>query len=88
MIRIIQTDANDFSDMRYRNAIARLAAHQRQTLGLDFGELRQRFLRQRVGSDVIKDAREITELALKIDQSGFFMAGAAVTYQLHVFPFC
>jgi hypothetical protein len=86
VVVIIQANADEFADFRYRHAKAGIAAHHRQVFVRDLGQLAQYLVRQLFGTDVIDHAGQVAQLAFIINQTGFFFAGTAVTNQFHTLP--
>ncbi len=81
MVAVVQADGDELADADEGHAQPRLAAHQRQTFSVDAAQrLRSA---EHAGVDLVDDAAEAAQAALRVDQAGLLLAVAAVADELH-----
>ena len=83
MLDIVDADRDIFADMRDRHTQTRTPLDQREPVGIEFRQFRQRTVGELIGREIIYLARQIAQFPLGIDQAGFFLAGSSVTNQFH-----
>ena len=83
VIGIIQPDGDEIADIADARAEPRLAAHQRQLVGLELAQLGEAFRRQRLAGNVGHDFRQVADPALGIDHAGLFAAWCAEANKFH-----
>src|SRR5688572_15505968 len=83
MVRVVQTNAEELADASQAGADPRVAVHPGQGRRIQLLQLRQRLRQQDVPPDIGNHTREVADLSVAVEQSGFFTAGSSVSQKLH-----
>ena len=73
------------AETRYQKM--KFAFDQWQAVGFELAQFGQGLVIELVRGDVFDDLAQVTQLALCVDEAGFFLAGFAVANEFHGLPF-
>jgi hypothetical protein len=83
MVGVVQANGNELGHVGDGAAHARLAAHQGQLVGFEFGQFGQNFVGQLSGANVGHHTTQITQFASGVNEAWFFFAGGAEANEFH-----
>ena len=83
MVGVVQANGDELRCARDRVAIAGFAFDERQLVGFDLGNFGQCSVAQLVGANVLDHTAQVTQLAVGVNEAGFFFARVAVANQFH-----
>jgi hypothetical protein len=83
MIGIVEPNAHELPDVAYARTDTLIAIDTGKCGGIDAAHPVETCVGENVPGDVGNDPREVADVAIQIEHSGFFLSRTAVTQQLH-----
>ncbi len=83
MIGIVEADADELADAGNARAVTRTGRGEGERRRIDGGDLCQASIGEGIAGDVVDHTGEVADLAIGIDEAGFFSARRAEAEQFH-----
>jgi len=84
VIRIVQTDTYHLPDPADAGTDPRFAPHERQCRRIDRPQPREARIGKRIAGDVVDVGRQVSNIALGIDEARLFLTFRPITKQFHI----
>ena len=83
VVSIVQTNGNEFANMAHGTSQTWFAFDQGQFGCFELAQFSQHLVAQLLRTQVLNDSAQISQLAILINETGFFFTRVAITNEFH-----